>query len=167
MDIDKLEREAERRALNGAEIAELGETLRSGVHASVRHRAVLLLSRERSDDAEHVLHALLERGAEPEIATAALQTLFVRWGLTERYIGMLRHFVRGVRWDVEHGSDVRCAAIDIAGEHLVSHSDTELMFDLIRLSEDEPDDATRTAAVRALARATGYRGRPVDLRTDL
>ena len=97
----------------------------------------------------------------------ALETLCMRWGLSERYAGMLRHFVRGVRWDIEHGGNVRRAAIAIAGEHLASHSDTELMFDLIRMSEDEPDDATRTAAVRALARATGYRGRPVDLHVDL
>jgi hypothetical protein len=62
---------------------------------------------------------------------------------------------------------VRRAAIAVAGELLTGHTDTELMFDLIRISEDEADEPTRTAAVRALARATGYHGRPVDLHIDL
>jgi hypothetical protein len=167
MDIDAVEREAERRALTGEEIGGLAALLQSAARPQEQHRAVLLLAREHTADGEHALHALLEGGATPEIAVLALETLCVRWGLTERYAGMLRHFVRGVRWDVEHGGDVRRAAIAIAGQHLASHSDTELMFDIIRVSEDEPDDATRTAAVRALARATGYRGRPVDLNIDL
>lgn len=58
---------------------------------------------------------------------------------------------------------VRCAALAIAGDYLETQSNAALMFDLIRLSEDEAseNEAIRTDVVRALARATGYRGRSV------
>ncbi|HEX5479916.1 MAG TPA: hypothetical protein VFY79_09375, partial [Dehalococcoidia bacterium] len=130
MDIDELERDADQRPLTPQEVTGLDAMVRQTPDAAARHRAVLLLARTHTTDAEHALHALLERGADPAVAVPALETLCVRWGLTERYAGMLRHFVRGVRWDTEHGGDVRRAAIAIAGEHLASHSDTELMFDL-------------------------------------
>ena len=131
-----------------------------------RRRALDALAGAHGGDAEHALHTLLEHGADATLVVPALETLCVRWGLAARYAAMLRHFVRGVRWDIDAGGDVRRAAIGIAGAYLASASDTELMFDLIRISEQEPDEAARTAAVRALARATGYHGRPVDLRFD-
>ena len=58
---------------------------------------------------------------------------------------------------------VRRAALTIASDYLEQHSDAALMFDLIRLSEDEApeNEHIRTDVVRALARATNYRGRPV------
>ncbi|MGH7622681.1 MAG: hypothetical protein ACREMU_10115 [Gemmatimonadaceae bacterium] len=151
--------------LSDAEIAELATLVQSGGAAADVHRALLLLARRHTADAEHAIHALLEQPLDAENAALALRTLCLRWGLGERYGALLRHFVRGVRWVAE--GDVQRAAITIAGEVLASQTDTELMFDLIRLSEDAADDATRGAAVRALARATGYHGRPVDLRLDL
>ena len=57
---------------------------------------------------------------------------------------------------------VREAAIGIAGAYLERGSNADLMFELIRISEDDTDSA-QTAAVRALARATGYHGKPVQL----
>ncbi len=61
----------------------------------------------------------------------------------------------------------RKRAIAIAGAYLEHASDVGLIFELIRIAEDsdEPDAAVKDAAVRALARATGYRGQPV--RMDL
>lgn len=58
---------------------------------------------------------------------------------------------------------VRRAALTIAGDYLEAHSEPALMFDLIRLSEDEApeNEDIRTDVVRALGRATNYRGRPV------
>ncbi len=58
---------------------------------------------------------------------------------------------------------IRRAALAIAGDYLEASSDASLMFDLIRLSEDEApeNEAIRTDVVRALARATGYRGQTV------
>lgn len=62
----------------------------------------------------------------------------------------------------------REAAIGIARVYLATASGVAseplLLFELIRISEDdaEPDDV-RTAAVRALASATGYHGKPIDL----
>ncbi len=166
MDLDALEARAACGPLSDAEILRLAALLGSGAGAAAKQRALLLLARRYEPAAEHALHALLEQPADPALAALALETLCVRWGLAERYAGMLRHFVRGVRWDAARGGAVRRAAIAIAGAHLASHNDSELMFDLIRISEDEPDQATRTAAVRALARATGYHGRPVDVRID-
>ncbi|MBF6600603.1 MAG: hypothetical protein IVW36_08840 [Dehalococcoidia bacterium] len=166
-DLDALESRDEREPLADDEIAQLASLLDDdSAGAPAQGRALLLLARRHTADAEHALHALLERPADAAVAAEALRTLCLRWRLGDRYAGVLRHFVRGVRWDVERGGDVRRAAIGIAGELLAERTDTELMFDLIRISEDEPDEAARAAAVRALARATAYRGRPVDLRLD-
>jgi len=168
LDLDAFEARSGQSPLSDDEIARLTAYLHTDdTSLSERHRALLLLSRRRTADAEHALHALLEAPADTEIAALALRTLCLRWGLGAQYGGVLRHFVRGVRWDTEAGGEVRRAAISIAGELLASGTDTELMFDLIRISEDEADEPTRLAAVRALARATGYHGRPVDLRIDL
>jgi hypothetical protein len=166
LDLDALEARSGQSPLSDDEIARLTAYLHTGdTSLSERHRALLLLSRRHTADAEHALHALLEAPADTELAALALRTLCLRWGLGARYSGVLRHFVRGVRWDA--GGEVRRAAISMAGELLASGTDTELMFDLIRISEDEADEPTRLAAVRALARATGYHGRPVDVRIDL
>jgi hypothetical protein len=58
---------------------------------------------------------------------------------------------------------VRLAAIAVAGEVLAEQPDGELMLDLVRLSEQPPDEPTGVAAARALARATGYHGKRIDL----
>ncbi len=167
VDLDALEARPDQPPLSDDEIAQLARLLHSGTASDQRQRALLLLSRRHTPNAEHALHALLETPAGGNLAAFALRTLCLRWDLGARYSGVLRHFVRGVRWDVEAGGEVRRTAIDIAGQLLATGSDTELMFDLIRISEEEGDEPARLAAVRALAHATGYHGRPVDLRIDL
>ncbi len=58
----------------------------------------------------------------------------------------------------------RDAAISIAREYLAAASAPMLLFELIRLSEDDDEPAElRTAAVRALANATGYHGKPMQV----
>ena len=117
LDIDSLEARSEQAPLSDDEIARLAAYVHAGdTSVSERHRALLLLSRRHTAAAEHALHALLEAPADAEIAALALRTLCLRWGLGARYSGMLRHFVRGVRWDIEAGGEVRRAAISIAGE---------------------------------------------------
>lgn len=128
-----------------------------------RHRALLLLARAGTADAEHALHALLERPDDGALQSEALRTLCMRWQLADRYAGALRHYVRGVAWDVARGGEVRRAAIAIAGDLLAQRPDGELMLDLVRLSEQPPDDATGAAAARALALATGYHGKRIEL----
>ena len=58
----------------------------------------------------------------------------------------------------------RAAAIEIAREYLAVASAPMLLFELIRISEDDAEpQALRMAAVRALARATGYHGKPMSV----
>ena len=58
----------------------------------------------------------------------------------------------------------REAAIGIARAYLGVASEPLLLFELIRISEDDDEpQELRTAAVRALASATGYHGKPIDL----
>lgn len=58
----------------------------------------------------------------------------------------------------------REAAIGIARAYLGAASEPLLLFELIRISEDDEEpEALRTAAVRALASATGYHGKPMTL----
>ena len=135
----------------------------ASVPLAERRRALLLLARARTPDAEHALHALLERPDDAALQSEALRTLCERWQLADRYIGALRHFVRGVAWDVARGGEVRRAAIAIAGDLLAQRPDGELMLDLVRLSEQPPDEPTGGAAARALARATGYHGKRIEL----
>lgn len=62
----------------------------------------------------------------------------------------------------------REAAIGIARAYLATASGVAseplLLFELIRISEDDDEpESLRTAAVRALASATGYHGKPMSL----
>lgn len=168
IDLDALEARPDQSPLPDDAISALARSLLSSdITSEQQHRALLLLARRHTPDAEHALHAVLEAPADADVTVGAMRTLCLRWDLGARYSGVLRHFIRGVRWDVDAGGEVRRAAISIAGEMLATGTDTELMFDLIRVSEDGTDEPARRAAVRALAHATGYHGRPVDLRIDL
>jgi hypothetical protein len=161
-DLDALESRAG--SLSDADIRALAALLaEEDAPLPDRHRALLLLAQTHTPDAEHALHALLERAGDAALQSEALRTLCLRWRLAERYAGALRHFVRGVAWDTARGGELRRAAIAIAGELLAEQPHGELMLDLVRLSEESPDDATGIAAARALARATGYHGKHIDL----
>lgn len=59
---------------------------------------------------------------------------------------------------------VREAAVRVAGAYLERRSHAQLLYALIAISEDAQEpEGIRAVAVRALARATGYRGKPVRL----
>jgi hypothetical protein len=82
--------------------------------------------------------------------------------LTPEEIALLREHLAV---DAAVNEPARRAAIAIAGAYLERHSDVQMMFEIIRIADagtTEPD-AVCEAAVRALAKATEYRGRPVQL----
>jgi hypothetical protein len=58
---------------------------------------------------------------------------------------------------------VRALAISVAAEHVAVTDDPAMVIELIAIAEsrDDEDAAVRTDAVRALAKATGYRGQRV------
>lgn len=58
---------------------------------------------------------------------------------------------------------VRAAAIDIAAAYVAATGDPHVVIELIQIAEskDAEDDPVRTDAVRALAKATDYRGQRV------
>jgi hypothetical protein len=60
---------------------------------------------------------------------------------------------------------VRAAAIGIAAAYVQATADPQVVIELIQIAEskDAADDAVRTDAVRALAKATGYHGQRVQL----
>jgi hypothetical protein len=79
--------------------------------------------------------------------------------LTAEEIELVARHLHGHQPDL-----VREAAIALAGDFLECTSHGELLYALIAISDDaEEPDAVRMAAARALARATGYRGKLVRL----
>lgn len=113
--------------------------------------------------AEPFVVQCLHAGHDAEIAVAALDVLCRHWARTAAYLDAVHLFARGVDWD--GGDRLRLAAIRIAGDWLQEHDDLPLLYELIDIAErgDGASDAVRDAAVRALARATGYRGKPISL----
>ncbi len=70
---------------------------------------------------------------------------------------VIGHMQRG------NADPVRAAAISVAAACIETRADAELVVELIKIAEskDAADDAVRTDAVRALAKATEYKGQPV------
>jgi hypothetical protein len=58
---------------------------------------------------------------------------------------------------------VRSVAIAVAGDYLAMQTDAALTVELIQIAEsnDTADDCVRTEAIRALAKATDYKGQRV------
>ncbi|HZP56562.1 MAG TPA: hypothetical protein VFC53_03295 [Dehalococcoidia bacterium] len=166
MDIDDLERRAG--ALTPDDVAAAEAALHAGALAPAdTRRLVGALARQRDEAVRGALVHLLRSSQDAALVRAALEVLCVQWDDAARHLDAVAHFVRGAAWDIAAGGEVRRAAIAVAGGYLARHEHTPLLFELIAISEGEEDEATRLAAVRALAQATGYRGRPVDLQIDL
>ena len=66
---------------------------------------------------------------------------------------------------MQRGNDdrVRALAIGVAAEHVAVTDDPAMIVELIAIAEsrEDGDAVVRTDAVRALAKATGYRGQRV------
>lgn len=86
----------------------------------------------------------LERSDDPMLARLALPILCNHWGLTERYLPVVRHFIEGVEWDDDR---VQLVALSIAGRYLRKHVDPGLL-DLL-LETTRPDAQIPEAALRA------------------
>lgn len=116
---------------------------------------------EGDASAEAFARACLHGGHDVDVAAAALDLLCGRWQRTGDYLDAVHLFIRGVAWD-EHDR-LRTRAIAIAGAWLADNEDLPLLYELIDIAErgEHASDAVRGAAVRALARATGYHGKPV------
>jgi len=126
-------------------------------------RRIAALAGEYDATAEPFVVQCLHAGHDVAIAAAALDLLCRRWSRTAEYLDAVHLFVRGVAWD--EGDRLRLAAIAIAGAWLQEREDLPLLYELIDIAErgDGASDAVRDGAVRALARATGYRGKPISL----
>lgn len=98
----------------------------------------------------------LERSDDPMLARLALQILCNYWGLTERYLPVVRRFVEGVEWDDD---SVRLVALSIAGRYLREHADPGLLDLLLEIAQPDPKSPEETlraqVALEALAAAVG------------
>ena len=101
-----------------------------------------------------LVERFLECSDDPMLAHLALQTLCLFWGETERYMGHVLRFLRGVEWDREEL--VRQLAASMAGEYLRASHDEVLLRELVRIWDDQSEDPlTRENAYFGLCRAMG------------
>lgn len=77
--------------------------------------------------------------------------------LTTLEVGLVREHLRA-----PHAAAVRRMAAAVAGDYLAVTSEATLLLELVRIAEDAGDEIGADAA-RALARATGYHGKPVQI----
>lgn len=77
--------------------------------------------------------------------------------LTPLEIGLVKEHLHA-----PHAAAVRRMAAAVAGDYLAATSEATLMLELVRIAEDGTDEIGADAA-RALARATGYHGKPVEI----
>jgi hypothetical protein len=91
------------------------------------------------------------------VAALALSTLCVQWGLSERYRENILRGLRGLEWD--DLDDVRDAAITAAGAHLRTHTDGEMLTELMKFADDVDRPLELQFAIEALARALAGRAR--------
>jgi hypothetical protein len=91
---------------------------------------------------------------DPMIAALALRILCIYWGLTDKYLDVLKASVQGMNWDDETHS-VQSAAIRIAGEYLITNDDVQLLQILLDQFLNAQSEEIRHETYDALCRSTG------------
>jgi hypothetical protein len=129
-----------------------------------RYKVLYLAGRGLDASQARFVEPYLTCSGDPSLAWLALQILCRSWGLTSTYLPFLREFLDGVAWD--RTGEIRRLATSLAGDHLRSHRDPDLLARLLDLWErgdgglDEPEqNVLRTAAIRGLAHAVGLEWR--------
>lgn len=140
--------------LSVQEIAEVAAELQKERPETLRYSLLHILGKAGDTSYRSLVEQFLECREDPMLSKMALRTLCDYWHFTDEYRDTLLRFVRGVSWDDEQ--HVRRVAIQIAGEYLIDHSDTEMLRELLSIYEDSQEDKSmRDWTYQALSRAMG------------
>jgi len=141
---------AERGELSEAEIDMVAQELQKVKPEANPYTLLHILGESGAKSYQGLVEQFLESQANPSLAALALQILCTYWGETSQYTGQVLQFLRGVPWD--RTEDCRLMAASVAGEHLRTHLEPDLLRELLRIYEDAAErQILREAAYLSLA----------------